>query len=125
MKKTSITVVPASEERMRALLEEDFTWETTGRFDLVADKRGFSLHEVLFPQPKLLGKNTFYHKEIEKYISYLSDEDTLALVALYEDKPVGYLYASVEEWTGGIVVNAEAILVSREYRNKGIAKALL
>lgn len=63
------------------------------------------------------------------YKDYYYNHDCVLFLAYVEQKPVGYIYAYLKERAGAIVkVNCgiiDALYVKTEYRNQGIASALL
>jgi GNAT superfamily N-acetyltransferase len=122
---TSLVIHKATKEGLLALCEVDFTWKAAGRFDVTTSGEAMTLLQTVFDQPLLRGNNDFYHEEIRKYASYCDQPDSATLVAILDGKPVGYLSASVEEWSSGKVINGEGILVACEHRGAGIAKALI
>lgn len=122
---TAILIRPATKEDLLALCDIDFTWEAAGRFDVEVRDDSFKLLQQTFDTPVLRGNNEFYHEELRKYADFCDQSDALMMVAVAQDKPIGYVSAFIEEWKDGKVINGEGILVSREYRGQGIAKMLL
>ena len=59
--------------------------------------------------------------EIEVAKNALKNSNTLFFVAFYKDKPVGMTYAHVTE----DVCRVNYLLVAKEYRNKGVGRALI
>lgn len=122
---SDIVIRKGSKDDLLTLCNLDFTWEAMGRFDVIQESDSIRIAESMYEKPVLRGQNQQYHDEIKKYASYADQPDALMLVAFLDRKPVGYISAFVEEWKGGMVVNGEGILVGREFRGRGIAKALV
>ncbi|HVW66328.1 MAG TPA: GNAT family N-acetyltransferase [Candidatus Peribacteraceae bacterium] len=120
-----VIVRKAAKDELLALRDLDFTWETAGRFDLHYDGTNIHLSESTLPTPVQRGSNDHYHREIEHYADLSEQPDALMLVAYVDDNPVGYVTSFVEEWKDGMVINVDGILVGREFRSRGIAKALI
>jgi GNAT superfamily N-acetyltransferase len=118
-----ITIKKATIQDFKKLSKLDYTYIYDKMFEIRQTSNKISLREVKLKKP-ITNNSTGYQKEIIEFIEKLKEKNSLALVAFCDSKPVGYLLSSIKKWPNGVVVEAGNILISKEYRQYGIATAL-
>lgn len=119
-----ITIKKATIQDFKKLSKLDYAYTYDKMFNVKYTTGKTSIHEVKLKKP-IINKSTDYQEEILEFTERLKQKNSLALVALYDSKPVGYILSSIEKWPNGIVIEVSGILVAKDYRQCGVAVALI